>query len=292
MDGASGPWNIAGKPAPRVSVSVLVVALVVALACFAFGCIFVTTAGRRRRDAAILTFDGFSGTDGKNLLQTSRSTAMGVPDGARAFLDSHPDWNYIYFDDGQVTRFLADRFPEANEVFERINPRLGAMKADVWRYAALVSFGGIYLDDKSFFPEDPWEDTSKARMFFEGMPERAIGRDIAEDNPHLQLRIARPKVRNWCLSGPRNSSFFRRALVRLVDDCNRYVEVVASMHERVLALTGPWLLTRALLDAPDAEDFICTPEREDCCSQFTVMAPKLDNPDYDAAPDNERVFFA
>ena len=109
------------------------------------------------------------------------------------------------------------------------------MKADVWRYAALAHFGSVYLDDKSYFPHDAWEDTSKARLHYEGTPEREVGADIAVANHHLQVKYGAPKVRDWCLAAPRNSPFFHRVLFRLCRDCVRYIGVAASMHEKVLA---------------------------------------------------------
>ena len=41
--------------------------------------------------------------------------------------------------------------------FKAINPRLGIAACDIWRYAALYSHGGLYLDDDSYL-QRPLED--------------------------------------------------------------------------------------------------------------------------------------
>jgi hypothetical protein len=231
----------------------------------------------------------------ENLLQTSRRTDKGVPAGAREFLDTRPGWRHIYMCDVDVEAFLSEHFGEIyRSTFLRVNPRLGAMKADIWRYCALAHFGGVYLDDKSRFPYDAWEDTTKARLYYEGMPERAVPVAITASNPHLSLRRPAPKVRNWCMAAPQGSAFFRRALDQLGEDCARYKEVGETMHERVMALTGPWLLTRVVQAAEDrvseADDFVCTPEPKDCGSFFRATPKHADNEDYNSRAESERVF--
>ncbi|RYY75949.1 hypothetical protein EON63_18875 [archaeon] len=42
-------------------------------------------------------------------------------------------------------------------VYDLINPLVGAARADVWRYAVLYTYGGVYLDDDSDM-KTPFDD--------------------------------------------------------------------------------------------------------------------------------------
>ncbi len=56
-------------------------------------------------------------------------------------------------DDNDVNIFMQDVFAKTSLLwaFQMINPKLGAMKADIWRYAVLYALGGVYVDADSSF---------------------------------------------------------------------------------------------------------------------------------------------
>ena len=62
----------------------------------------------------------------------------------------NPDWEHRLFDDETQYTFLSnvctDRFMRA---YNRIEPKYGAARADIFRYVAVYLHGGIYLDMKS-----------------------------------------------------------------------------------------------------------------------------------------------
>jgi hypothetical protein len=250
----------------------------------------VLLALRRRRESPVAW--GSEGT--RHLLQTSKNTTGGAPSGARAFLDGNPGWVHVWMNDHEAGAFIEKEFPRVYAVaWSRLDGRLGAMKGDIWRYCALSHFGGVYMDDKAEFPEDEregWKDVTKARLYYEDTTEREICAEVAGANTHLRLASPAPKVRNWCMQSPARSPFFLRAVARLCDDCERYVEVSASMKERVLALTGPWLLTRTIQDNPDASDFVCTQETWSHWALLYAHAKVHGNPDYSLLSSEEPVF--
>jgi mannosyltransferase OCH1-like enzyme len=77
-----------------------------------------------------------------------------LPPQLQANVDSlralNPDWEYRFYDDADIAAFIRENYPAAVwESFERIDPRYGAARADLFRYLLLYKVGGVYLDIKS-----------------------------------------------------------------------------------------------------------------------------------------------
>ncbi|MFK3739407.1 glycosyltransferase family 32 protein [Massilia sp. TN1-12] len=62
----------------------------------------------------------------------------------------NPHWEYRFYDDADIAAFIRQHYPPLVwEYFERIDPRYGAARADLFRYLLLYKVGGVYLDIKS-----------------------------------------------------------------------------------------------------------------------------------------------
>jgi inositol phosphorylceramide mannosyltransferase catalytic subunit len=82
----------------------------------------------------------------KRIIQTSRSADL--PLLARAATSSlrllNPDFEYMFFDDAQVERFIDVEFPQYRSIFESFPVRI--QRYDFFRYLAVYRFGGFYFD--------------------------------------------------------------------------------------------------------------------------------------------------
>ena len=56
----------------------------------------------------------------------------------------HPDWEYLYFDDEEIQRFVATEFPQYQAVFDRFPQAI--QRIDFFRYLAVFRLGGFYFD--------------------------------------------------------------------------------------------------------------------------------------------------
>ena len=56
----------------------------------------------------------------------------------------HPDWEYLFFDDAAVDRFIATEFPEYRSVFDSFREPI--QRVDFFRYLAIYRLGGFYFD--------------------------------------------------------------------------------------------------------------------------------------------------
>lgn len=71
----------------------------------------------------------------------------------------NPGWSLRCYADEDMAVFLREHIGDATvTLFERINPRYGAARADLFRYLCVLVAGGLYLDIKSTTacPVDEW----------------------------------------------------------------------------------------------------------------------------------------
>jgi mannosyltransferase OCH1-like enzyme len=62
----------------------------------------------------------------------------------------NPTVKFVLYDDNDIVEFLKDEMPaDVLCAYNRIDPKLGAAKADFFRYCVMLIKGGIYLDIKS-----------------------------------------------------------------------------------------------------------------------------------------------
>ena len=62
----------------------------------------------------------------------------------------NPGWDYRFYDDAAIAEFIRQAYGSAVLArFERIDPRYGAARADLFRYLLAYRVGGVYLDIKS-----------------------------------------------------------------------------------------------------------------------------------------------
>ena len=62
----------------------------------------------------------------------------------------NPDWIYHFYDDAAVEQFILNEYGEPIlALYQRINPKIGPARADLFRYLLMYKKGGVYLDIKS-----------------------------------------------------------------------------------------------------------------------------------------------
>ncbi len=83
------------------------------------------------------------------------------PDYLTKMLSRNSGWNVTFADNEYIDAFM-DKYYAGTSVhwaYKSVNPKLGVMYADIWRYSALYLFGGLYLDDDSYI-ESPYDNVS------------------------------------------------------------------------------------------------------------------------------------
>ncbi len=64
----------------------------------------------------------------------------------------NPEWEFKLYDDADMVDFIANNYDfHILDCFNRINPKYGAARADLFRYLLMYKCGGVYIDIKSSF---------------------------------------------------------------------------------------------------------------------------------------------
>jgi len=79
----------------------------------------------------------------------------------RSYIDMNPEFEYHWFDDDDMDRFVERFFPEYESDYRRLYS--GAARADLFRYMVIQQWGGIYfdMDTKSRYPFREWGDSKR-----------------------------------------------------------------------------------------------------------------------------------
>lgn len=82
----------------------------------------------------------------KRIIQTAKTADLCVMYRAAAVNLKllNPDFEYTFFDDGQVEKFIDEQFPEHRGVFDAFPSRI--QRYDFFRYLAVYRLGGFYFD--------------------------------------------------------------------------------------------------------------------------------------------------
>ena len=72
------------------------------------------------------------------------------------------EYEYYHFNDTDILDFICKFYPQFAAVYQTIVP--GAMRADIWRLAIVLKYGGIYVDSDAFttvsFRDYIWSNAS------------------------------------------------------------------------------------------------------------------------------------
>lgn len=71
-------------------------------------------------------------------------------------ITQNPRWHVHLVDDALMNQFMEDHFANTSTLwaYQRIHPQVGVSRADLWRYAVLWLYGGLYIDDDAYFREE------------------------------------------------------------------------------------------------------------------------------------------
>jgi hypothetical protein len=185
----------------------------------------------------------------RRIIQTARSSSL--PPLARAAAKNlqllHPDWEYLFFDDAAIARFISSEFPEFKNVFAAF--RHNIQRIDFFRYLVVLRHGGFYFDLDVFLAESLTDLLPCSCVFpFE---ELTLSRFLREEHG-LDWEIG-----NYGFGAAAGHPF----LATIVENCvraqkePRWVEPMLRGIPRpfragfeVLNTTGPGLVTRSLAD--------------------------------------------
>ena len=169
----------------------------------------------------------------------------------RGWIDRNPGFEYRFWTDEDIGRFIAEEHPALLPVFHGYADPIA--RIDLARYLILRRFGGVYAD-LDFECLRPIDGVLEGRSFVVGLEPAEHGR-LAKAVERGLPRILCPSF----LASVPGHPFWDHLLDRLVE---------ARTFADVLDATGPFLLTRAHADYEWAR-------HEDGAAAVTVLPPEL-----------------
>lgn len=200
------------------------------------------------------------------IIQTARS--RNLPPLARAAAANlkllHPGWDYLFFDDSEVERFVRGTFPQYSAVYDSFPRRI--QKFDFFRYLAVLHFGGFYFDLDVLLSEPLSPLLGHSCVFpFEELTLNGYLRDQHGTDW---------EIGNYAFGACAGHPF----LAAVVESCVRAQKDTAwtaSMMESiprpfrseflVLNTTGPGLITRTLVENPAIGRLVTVLHPDDVC---------------------------
>jgi hypothetical protein len=201
----------------------------------------------------------------RRIIQTAKTHSLSLKHRAIAanMRLLHPDYEYCFFDDEDVTRFIAQEWPQYRDVFD--NFPFPIQRFDFFRYLAVHRLGGFYFDLdvllaanlSSLLPAGcvfPFEGLTLSRLLVSYGMDWELGNYAfggVSQHPFLEAVIEN------CVRAQRDPSWVRPLM--------RGVPMLSRSEYHVLFTTGPGLVTRTLAENPALADTVTVLLPDDVC---------------------------
>lgn len=173
----------------------------------------------------------------KNIFQTQRSQEYVNKNSrlkrAQESWKKHTDFKYHFYNDEEMDMFIKSHFDKrVNDAYNRCPMKV--MKADMWRYCVIYTYGGIYADADAICA------ASNPTAFIKDNAELVIA---PENDVHLC---------QWTFAAPANSPILKAIIDLSVE---RILEIPEIRGEHIIHhLTGPGVFTDGIEDYLKAND--------------------------------------
>lgn len=175
----------------------------------------------------------------------------------------NPDWDYRFYDDAEVDRFVRDHFaPAVYRQFARIAPSYGVVRADLFRYMAVLVHGGAYLDIKSTAERPLSEAIAGDEGFVLSHWDNRPGEPHAGWGQHPELADQpRGEIQQWHVIAAPGHPFLRRVIATVL----ARIEAYRPWRDNVgwlgvITLTGPIMYTRAIAPILPLHRYVAVPD--------------------------------
>lgn len=172
-----------------------------------------------------------------------------LADSIAALRDTNPHWDYRFYDDDEVKRFIMNEYGiETYLTYDRIDRSYGAARADLFRYLLMYKVGGVYLDIKSTFTR-PIDDVLRPDdLYLLAGWHNAPGEEFAGWGTSPRVREILPsEYQQWHIVAAPGHPFLRAVIEGVLTKIDLYRPWRHGVgHRGVYAVTGPEAYTLAI----------------------------------------------
>lgn len=167
------------------------------------------------------------------------------------FTERHnPEYDQRLFTDNDVEYFMRSYTPKRlQDAYFSINPKFGAARADIFRYAILYEFGGVYIDIKSSaksLDEIIRQDDTYILSKWPG----PVGQMADFCSANLPYACKRGEYEQWWIISAPKHPFLKAVLENIMDAIENYtLDKFPPSKGSVLRITGPTIYTISIDNA-------------------------------------------
>ena len=196
-----------------------------------------------------------------------------LPKHLKEFLNRNRNWSTHIVSNSMKDEFMNRTFANTSLLwaYHMINPQCGAAKADIWRYAVLYNYGGVYIDDDSdiiaplddVINQDDELVISYEKNGFNGnrcyipryhLSDFSFFNNITNENLSKQNKDFQYVILNWLIISAPLHPIILRTINNLVEIIRyEYLNdnVLRSLHTEygwaaIMCATGPSLFTASI----------------------------------------------
>lgn len=163
----------------------------------------------------------------------------------------HPDWNVRLYDNQDIARFIMASYgPATLALYQLVNPRYGAARADLFRYLCIYRQGGVYLDVKSttLVPLHDWLTPQDSYILSQWDHADPRYSDWGH-HPALQ-HISGGEYQQWFIAASAEHPLMRAVLLAVFENIVQYRALPPRFGKMgVYEVTGPIAYSLAIHDA-------------------------------------------
>lgn len=155
------------------------------------------------------------------------------------------DFKYFLWNDEDMDNFILKKFPEEYLIYEKLPFHI--VKIDLFRYALLYVYGGIYVDMDMYCYENFFNDLNSDINLVES--------DCPDEFGQIEI------VQNSLMAGVKNKNFFLDCFLEGIKRSKetKFNKKIHDNHYNVKYVSGPILLKEMMLKYKKIEDINILP---------------------------------
>lgn len=161
----------------------------------------------------------------------------------------NPDWEHRFYDDADIVDFIKNNYDSRIlDYFNRINPKYGAAKADLFRYLLMYKCGGIYIDIKSSVNK-PLNNIYNANdRYLLSSWRNKKGDQFAGWGLYPDLKsVANGEYQQWHIVASPGHPFLKAVIENVLSNIDNYIPTLHDVGKvGVVRVTGPIAYTLAI----------------------------------------------
>lgn len=154
----------------------------------------------------------------------------------------NPDWEYRFYDDDEMVKFISKYYkPYIVNCFNKINPKYGAARADLFRYLLIYKVGGVWLDIKSSTNEPLNNVLQSDDTFILSQWQNKISEPFQNWGLHPALaHIPGGEFQQWNIISTPENPFIKAVIEKVLRNIHNYNYKINGVGRMgVLRTTGP-----------------------------------------------------